>query len=68
MIDKEQLENVEYLNYLGSNITTYTKCTLEIKSRIAMDKAAFNRQQNIFASQFDLKVRRKLMERSTVWS
>jgi hypothetical protein len=36
MIDQKQLENVEYLNYLGSMITRDERCTREIKSRIAM--------------------------------
>jgi hypothetical protein len=34
---------VEYLNYLGSMITNDARCTSEIKSRIAMEKAAFNK-------------------------
>jgi hypothetical protein len=32
MIDQMQLENVEYLNYLGSMITNEARCTREIKS------------------------------------
>jgi hypothetical protein len=39
MIDQKQLENVEFFNYLGSMITNDAR---EIKSRIAMAKAAFN--------------------------
>jgi hypothetical protein len=42
MIDKKQLENVEYFNYLGSMITNDARCKCEIKSRIAMAKTAFN--------------------------
>jgi hypothetical protein len=38
MIDQNQLENVEYFNYLGSMITSDARCTREIKSRIAMAK------------------------------
>ena len=30
MMDHEQLENVEYLNYLGSAITKDARCTREI--------------------------------------
>jgi hypothetical protein len=45
MIDEKQLENVEYFNYLGSMITNGARCTREIKSRIAMAKAAFNKRK-----------------------
>jgi cellulose biosynthesis protein BcsQ len=42
LIYQNQLDNVGYLNYLGS-IKTYDKrFTREIKSRIAMANAAFN--------------------------
>jgi hypothetical protein len=42
MVDHKQVENVEYCNYLGSITTNYERCTWEIKSRIAMAKAALN--------------------------
>ena len=48
MIDRKQLENVEYFNYLDSMITDCTRCTFEIKSRSAMKKTAFNRKKNYF--------------------
>jgi hypothetical protein len=48
--DQEQLENVEYFNYLGSMITHDARCPCEIKSRIAMAKAAFNRKKTLFTS------------------
>jgi len=41
MIDQKQPENVEYFNYVCSMITNDARPTLEIKSRIAMTKAAF---------------------------
>jgi hypothetical protein len=44
MIDQKQSENVEYFNYLGSMITNDARCTREIKSRIAMAKATFNKK------------------------
>jgi hypothetical protein len=43
MIDQKQLENVECFKYLGSVLTNDGRCTCEIKSRIAMAKAAFNK-------------------------
>ena len=43
MIDQKQPENVEYFNYLCSMITDDASCTLEIKCRIAMAQADFNK-------------------------
>jgi hypothetical protein len=40
---KKQLENVESFEYLGSMLTNDGGCTCEIKSRIALEKAAFNK-------------------------
>jgi len=42
MIDQKQMENMECFKYLGSTLTNGGKCTFEIKSRIAMAKAAFS--------------------------
>jgi hypothetical protein len=67
IIDKKQLENLEYFNYLSSMITNDARCTREIKSRIVMAKAAFNKQKNLFTSKLDLKLRMKLVK-SYIWS
>jgi hypothetical protein len=67
MIDKKQLENVEYFNYLGSMITNDARCTREIKSRIAMAKAAFDKKKNLFTSKLDLNLRKKLVK-CYIWS
>jgi hypothetical protein len=40
--DQKQVENVEYFNCLGGKIAN-ARCTRETKSRIAMRKAAFNK-------------------------
>jgi hypothetical protein len=61
MIDQIQLENVEYFNYLGSMITNDPRCTREIKSRVVMSKAAFNKKKNPFTSKLDLNLRKKLV-------
>jgi hypothetical protein len=45
MIDQKQPDNVEYCNYLGIMVTNYARCTRAIKSRIAMAKAAFNKEK-----------------------
>jgi hypothetical protein len=67
MIDEKQLANVEYFNYLGSMITNDARCTREIKSRIAMAKAAFNKKRNLFTSKLDLNLRKKLVK-CYIWS
>jgi hypothetical protein len=66
MIDQKQLENLEYFNYLGSMITNDAMCTSEIKSRIAMAKAVFNKK-NLFTSKLDLSLRKKLVK-YYIWS
>ena len=55
MIDQKQLENVECFKYLGSMLTNDGKCTCEIKSRIAMAKAAFSKKKTLFYQQIGLK-------------
>jgi hypothetical protein len=67
MIDQKQLENVEYFNYLDSMITNDARCTREIKSRIAMAKAAFNKKKNLFTSKLELNLRKKLVK-CYIWS
>jgi hypothetical protein len=46
IIHQKQLENVEYFKY--DKIKNYERCTREIKSRIFIAKAAFNKNK-IFA-------------------
>jgi hypothetical protein len=43
MIDQNQPENAEYFKYFDSMITNDARCTREIKSRIAMTEATFNK-------------------------
>ena len=50
MTDQKQLENVESFKYLCSILTSDGRCTCEIKCRIAMDKAAFNKKKNLFTA------------------
>ena len=66
-IDQKQLENVKCVKYLGSMLTDVGRCTCEIKSRIAMAKAAFNKKKNHFTSKLDLNLRKKLVK-CYVWS
>jgi hypothetical protein len=48
-------------------ITNYARCIREIKSRIAMAKAAFNKKKNLFTSKLDLNLRKKLIK-CYIWS
>jgi hypothetical protein len=67
MIDQKQAENVEYFNCLGSMITNHARCTREIKYRFAVAKAAFNKNQTLFTSELDLRLRKKLLK-CHIWS
>jgi hypothetical protein len=58
----KQLENVESFKYLGGMLTNDGRCTCEIKPRIAMAKAAFNKKRDLFTSQMDLELRKKLVK------
>ena len=67
MIDQKQLENVECFKYLGSMLANDGRCTREIKSRIAMAKAAFSKKKTLFTSKLDLNLRKKLVK-CYIWS
>jgi hypothetical protein len=61
LLGQKELENVEHFTYLGSIIiTNAARCTRDIKSRLAMVKAAFNKM-TLFTSKLDLNLRRKLV-------
>jgi hypothetical protein len=62
MIDQKQLENVESFKYLGNMLTNDGRCICEIKSSVAMAKAAFNKKRAVFISTLDLKLRKKLVK------
>jgi hypothetical protein len=71
MIHQKQLENVEYSNYLGSTITNDTRCTHEIKCRVAMTEAAFNKKKTFhwqIALKFEEETGKMLLVKcSFVW-
>ena len=60
VLDQKKMENVECLNYLFSLITDDAICTCEIKSGIAMAKAAFNKKNALFTGKLYLNLRKKL--------
>ena len=67
MIDQKHLENVESFKYLVSILTNDGRCTCEIKCRISMAKAAFNKKKALFTSTLDLELRKKLLK-CYIWS
>jgi hypothetical protein len=67
MIDHKQLDNMESFKYLGSILTNDGICSCEIKCRIAMAKATFNKKRVLFTSTLDLELRKKLLK-CYVWS
>jgi hypothetical protein len=58
---------VESFKYLSSILTNDGRCTCEIKCRVAMAKAAFNKKRTLFTSTFDLELRKKLVK-CYIWS
>jgi hypothetical protein len=67
MIGQKQPQNVEYFNYLDSIITNGARFTREIKSKISMAKAVFNKKKTLFTSKLELNLRKKLVKCCT-WS
>jgi hypothetical protein len=66
-IGQKQLENVRSFKYLGSILTNGGRCTCEIKCRIVMAKAAFNKKRALLTSTLDLEMRKKLVK-YYIWS
>ena len=58
---------MEYLNYLGSITINNARCTREIKSRIAIAKAAVNANKIHFTRKLNLNLRKKLVK-CYIWS
>jgi len=52
---------VQYLIIFGSLITNDAACTREIKSKITMSKATFNKEKLLFISKFGLNLRKNLV-------
>jgi len=67
MIHQKQLENVESFKYLSSSLTNDGRCTCEIKCRIVMAGAPFNKERALFTSTLDLELRKKLLK-CYIWS
>jgi len=64
--DEKLPENVEYFSCSGSILTDDARYTREIKSGIAMEKAAFNKKA-LFTSKLDCNLRKKHVK-CYIWS
>jgi hypothetical protein len=53
---------VKSFNYFGSILTNDGRCACEIKCRIVMAKAAFNKKRTLFTSTLNLELRKKLVK------
>jgi hypothetical protein len=58
---------VKSFKYLGSRLRNVGRCICEIKSRIAMVKAVFNKKRALFTSTLDLKLKKKPVK-FYIWS
>jgi hypothetical protein len=59
MKGQQLLGNVVHFSYVVSKVTNDARCSREIKTRIAMAKAAFNKK-NIFTSKLLSNLKKKL--------
>ena len=62
-----ETHGLKCFKYLGSLLTNDGRCTREIKSRIAMAKAAFIKKKTLFTSKLHLNLRKKLIK-CYIWS
>ena len=61
MLKKKKLENVEHFPYLDNITTNAARCAREIKFRLVLAKAAFNKKKTLFISKLDLNLRKNLL-------
>ena len=67
-IDSEEIEEVDSFNYLGSLITSDSRCTKEIRKRIAIAKGKFRDMRSIFTNRnLSMKLKIRLLK-CYVWS
>jgi hypothetical protein len=60
--DKKQLEYPKYFKHVCNMITNDARCSSEIKFRISMAKAAFNKKKTFITSKLELYLRKKLVK------
>ena len=63
----QQLEQVERFKYLGSVIQSNGKNNNEIRTRIAMAKAAFTKRKELLTKGLDKRIKKRIIK-TCVWS
>ena len=66
-LNGERIEQVAKFCYLGAWITEDGRCDTEIRSRIALAKAAFNRRNELLTNNMSQSVKKKIVK-AVVWS
>jgi hypothetical protein len=61
-IASRQLQNVKYLKHFINVVTDDAKCALEIKRKVAIKKAAFNKMTTHITSKLDIHLGVKLVK------
>jgi hypothetical protein len=67
LIPKKLSHHVERLHSLGTIITNVGRCTREIKSRIAIEKATFKKKKTLFIKKLEFDLR-KILVNCCIWS
>ena len=67
VIGNKDLEEVNSFQYLGSILTNDGRCSKEIRTRIAMGKAAFEKERRLLTGNLNLKLKKRLVK-SLIWS
>jgi hypothetical protein len=65
--NKKRVQSFSDTVYLGSMLTNDVRCTCEMKRRIGMANAAFNKKRVLFTSELDFELRKKLVK-CYIWS
>ena len=67
MIAGRNLEEVDSFKYLGSLLNNDGSCSKEIRTRIAMGKAAFERDKRLMTGKLNMTLKKRLVK-SLIWS
>ena len=62
VVDQKLLETVACFSGVGSLITNGARCAFEIKSRIVVIRASFNKKKTHYTSRVDVYLRKKLVK------
>src|SRR4029077_20838818 len=65
-INGNRIEEVSCFKYLGSTMTEDGRCEIEIKTRIALAKEAFNNRKELLTKRFNKVVKKKIVK-TLVW-